>query len=671
VPFAGYKDFADCVAKNQDKDDPQAYCGSIKHKVEKMNRHWDFERIYNEFCSIYPDLNEATNLYNEWLGVMQLDETLEYGQARESYLWKREDLQFVKEDALNKYYEVEVGFPTKSMNGNVYKKRDLIAASLTLKGKHPSLNHKDEFWFSPQNPRNRWGTIDIIEGRFHEGISKALIKVPKDMICPICNGKKMTELIDSRRIVNVSLEGDCKGGICPTTGECEGFFYTDPPFTLLTTSVLPGIPMTRIKPLESYMPLRSSNKRGKRTEKLKKTKRIKIVPKLKEDKEPGQMGKQQPPNLDTSVYTDVGQGQNLGPSGLTRFRGNLVGVSQQTEVARGTDPAASKPEGVWKTNQTEPVDVYPTEGATGTPLHIKPSDQPDTLAAGEPMPEVDSHIGPDKVSPPPTHLVMPEGDTTMHPTAPGEIEPKPAHDCPAGHHWTDEAGCVPDVDEPTADVLEQEECPEGQHKNEAGDCIDDVVTQEQDEEPCADGYHRNDEGDCVPDTNAEETVKRIKAEYEARGLRKNLEYIESIWVDKYTKLKEQYQRVVNAGFKKDAVTKELRRSTKALECKLDSLRDKMGKDTQDLRIELQDYKGRYGSATREQQKTLKLLEDVQIELAGWQKKYHRISEQALILSRKNTEANEDYLEIAKQLEHAKDKLQEARKHAKKTIKLKL
>jgi len=33
-PFAGYTDFADCVAKNKDKDNPEAYCGSIKHEVE-------------------------------------------------------------------------------------------------------------------------------------------------------------------------------------------------------------------------------------------------------------------------------------------------------------------------------------------------------------------------------------------------------------------------------------------------------------------------------------------------------------------------------------------------------------------------------------------------------------------------------------------------------------
>jgi hypothetical protein len=34
APFANYKDFADCVSKNSDKDDPNAYCGKIKHETE-------------------------------------------------------------------------------------------------------------------------------------------------------------------------------------------------------------------------------------------------------------------------------------------------------------------------------------------------------------------------------------------------------------------------------------------------------------------------------------------------------------------------------------------------------------------------------------------------------------------------------------------------------------
>jgi len=37
-PFAGYKDFADCVAQNKDKGNPKAYCGAIQAQVEKLDK---------------------------------------------------------------------------------------------------------------------------------------------------------------------------------------------------------------------------------------------------------------------------------------------------------------------------------------------------------------------------------------------------------------------------------------------------------------------------------------------------------------------------------------------------------------------------------------------------------------------------------------------------------
>lgn len=36
LPFADYKNFADCVKKNQDKDDPKAYCAAIARKVGEI-----------------------------------------------------------------------------------------------------------------------------------------------------------------------------------------------------------------------------------------------------------------------------------------------------------------------------------------------------------------------------------------------------------------------------------------------------------------------------------------------------------------------------------------------------------------------------------------------------------------------------------------------------------
>ena len=35
MPVGSYRNFVDCVSKNQDKDSPESYCGSIKAKVKK------------------------------------------------------------------------------------------------------------------------------------------------------------------------------------------------------------------------------------------------------------------------------------------------------------------------------------------------------------------------------------------------------------------------------------------------------------------------------------------------------------------------------------------------------------------------------------------------------------------------------------------------------------
>lgn len=45
-PFAGYKDFKDCVDKNGNKSDPQAYCATIMRNVEKSEKRENFK--YNK-----------------------------------------------------------------------------------------------------------------------------------------------------------------------------------------------------------------------------------------------------------------------------------------------------------------------------------------------------------------------------------------------------------------------------------------------------------------------------------------------------------------------------------------------------------------------------------------------------------------------------------------------
>ena len=67
-------------------------------------RSRDFERIYNEFLAFYPDREEADKQYHDWIHALRLDENKPYESCRESYYWKKEDIQFIREDAENKYY---------------------------------------------------------------------------------------------------------------------------------------------------------------------------------------------------------------------------------------------------------------------------------------------------------------------------------------------------------------------------------------------------------------------------------------------------------------------------------------------------------------------------------------------------------------------------------------
>lgn len=46
-PFAGYDDFEDCVAQNQDKQDPEAYCAAIKDVTEKALRKGPVRTVIN------------------------------------------------------------------------------------------------------------------------------------------------------------------------------------------------------------------------------------------------------------------------------------------------------------------------------------------------------------------------------------------------------------------------------------------------------------------------------------------------------------------------------------------------------------------------------------------------------------------------------------------------
>jgi len=45
MPFGEYKDFDDCVKKNQDKEKPEAYCATIEKKITGK---WPSEEGYKK-----------------------------------------------------------------------------------------------------------------------------------------------------------------------------------------------------------------------------------------------------------------------------------------------------------------------------------------------------------------------------------------------------------------------------------------------------------------------------------------------------------------------------------------------------------------------------------------------------------------------------------------------
>jgi hypothetical protein len=209
------------------------YRGESREALAGKQRHPDFLRIHDEFVKYYckgePLCRAAEDEYYAFIKDYGLDETKAYGAARESFSFARDMIKKWKEDSKNVYYKVLVGFPVRSMNENDYNERALIAAAHTLVGVPIDMNHKSNLVMPG---------VEYVAAEYEDGAVEAVLKVPKSTVCPVCGGTKpLHQMIDSRGIVNVSLEA-----------ESQPFRFTG--CALLTTEVLPGIPMARIYPLE-------------------------------------------------------------------------------------------------------------------------------------------------------------------------------------------------------------------------------------------------------------------------------------------------------------------------------------------------------------------------------------------------------------------------------------
>lgn len=95
MPFAGYKDFDDCVRKNRSKKDPQAYCATIMRKVEEGMKPTNAIEILN--------VSEAEFTKDEATGKMVADFVLiKAGRAINPRTYRPNALQkAVKEGTYN------------------------------------------------------------------------------------------------------------------------------------------------------------------------------------------------------------------------------------------------------------------------------------------------------------------------------------------------------------------------------------------------------------------------------------------------------------------------------------------------------------------------------------------------------------------------------------------
>jgi hypothetical protein len=121
------------------------------------------------------------------------------------------------------------------MNWNVYTREELIRACRTLIGKHTDLNHTAEILQE----------VQTVDADYEDDTVECLDRVLK--------GSKALSMLEKGEILQVSIEADCLRGsmLTPEGWTCEGLVFTGKAY--LTKDVLPGVPLTRIMPVEKLV----------------------------------------------------------------------------------------------------------------------------------------------------------------------------------------------------------------------------------------------------------------------------------------------------------------------------------------------------------------------------------------------------------------------------------
>jgi len=204
-----------------------------------MPRHSDFQKIYDAFmwryCDNHLECDTGKSYYYAWLNKMGLDDSKAYQRPQEKFSWTVPYLQFLREDGQAKYFKVEALFPLTSMNNNVYTEDELTRGARSLVGKTVNWNHTKDIALG----------VSIFDADYEDDCVESILRVQKD--------SKALDLIEKGEVIHVSIEADCLRGseLTPEGWTCKGLVFTG--LALLTKEELPGVPLTRIMPVEKLV----------------------------------------------------------------------------------------------------------------------------------------------------------------------------------------------------------------------------------------------------------------------------------------------------------------------------------------------------------------------------------------------------------------------------------
>jgi len=233
-----------------------------------MPRHPDFERIYRAFMRHYcgsadNECEKGKQMYYAWLNKLGLDDTKPYApQVQfEAFNWAEPTISFLREEGDLKLYKCIALVPITSMNYNVYTEDELLRGARTLIGVPVNINHIAHMVLDG---------VHVVDAEYEDGAVECIIAVSPDAKCPVTNlplfhadqEYRIIDMLDHSPdvpeelwIYHVSIEASCR--LIEPDDEAQGKVCRGLKFTglaLLTKKALPGVPLTRLEPIEALIP---------------------------------------------------------------------------------------------------------------------------------------------------------------------------------------------------------------------------------------------------------------------------------------------------------------------------------------------------------------------------------------------------------------------------------